>query len=66
LEATTLELVCRSGMREYFDPLTGAGRGAADFSWTAAAVLDIAANPGGEGCGRRAARRRAGRLAKPI
>jgi glycogen debranching enzyme len=42
LEATTLELVRRAGMREYFDPLTGAGRGAADFSWTAAAVLDIA------------------------
>jgi hypothetical protein len=41
LERTTLELVESSGMREYFDPLTGAGLGAGDFSWTAAAVLDI-------------------------
>ena len=28
-------------MREYFDPLTGEGLGRDDFSWTAAAVLDI-------------------------
>ena len=28
-------------MREYFDPLTGDGLGAADFSWTAAVVTDI-------------------------
>jgi glycogen debranching enzyme len=41
LDRTTLELVTRSGMREYYDPLTGDGLGAADFSWTAAAVLDI-------------------------
>jgi hypothetical protein len=27
-------------MREYFDPLTGEGRGSEDFSWTAALVLD--------------------------
>jgi glycogen debranching enzyme len=41
LERTTLELVARSGMHEYFDPLTGEGLGADDFSWTAAAVIDI-------------------------
>lgn len=41
LDRTTLELVSRSGMREYYDPLTGDGLGAGDFSWTAAAVLDI-------------------------
>jgi glycogen debranching enzyme len=41
LRRTTLELVARSGMREYYDPVTGEGLGAEDFSWTAAAVLDI-------------------------
>jgi glycogen debranching enzyme len=40
----TLDLVSSSGMREYFDPLTGEGLGADDFSWTAAAVLDITAS----------------------
>jgi hypothetical protein len=41
LERTTLRLVADAGMREYFDPLTGEGLGAGDFSWTAAAVIDI-------------------------
>jgi glycogen debranching enzyme len=41
LERTTLGLVERSGMREYFDPVTGEGLGAHDFSWTAAAVIDM-------------------------
>jgi hypothetical protein len=41
LERTTIDLVARSGMREYFDPVTGDGLGADDFSWTAAAVIDI-------------------------
>jgi glycogen debranching enzyme len=41
LERTTLDLVERSGMREYFDPVTGEGLGAHDFSWTAAAVIDM-------------------------
>ena len=40
LEATTLRLVGEAGMREYFDPLSGAGRGATEFSWTAAVVVD--------------------------
>ena len=40
LEATTLRLAAAGGMREYFDPLTGAGRGVTDFSWTAAVVVD--------------------------
>jgi hypothetical protein len=30
-----------AGFREYVDPLTGAGHGATDFSWTAAVVLDL-------------------------
>jgi glycogen debranching enzyme len=41
LERTTVALVERSGMREYFDPVTGDGLGATEFSWTAAAVTDI-------------------------
>ena len=45
LGQATLDLVARSGMREYFDPTTGEGLGAGDFSWTAAAVLDITGSP---------------------
>ena len=41
LERTTVGLVERSGMREYFDPVTGDGLGAGEFSWTAAVVTDI-------------------------
>jgi glycogen debranching enzyme len=41
LQRGTLELISGSGMREYFDPLTGDGLGAGDFSWTAAAVIDM-------------------------
>jgi glycogen debranching enzyme len=41
LARTTLGLIEGSGMREYFDPLTGEGLGAGDFSWTAAAVIDL-------------------------
>jgi glycogen debranching enzyme len=41
LDAVTLRLAARQGMREYFDPLTGEGRGSADFSWTAAVLLDV-------------------------
>lgn len=36
-----LELVRRSGLREYFDPFTGAGHGGDDFAWTAALVVDV-------------------------
>ena len=32
-------------MREYFDPLTGEGLGADEFSWTAAVLLDILRSP---------------------
>ena len=41
-EALTGRLVERSGFFEYFDPHTGEGLGARDFSWTAALVLDLA------------------------
>ena len=36
----TLRLLDREGFREYFDPLTGEGLGARDFSWSAALALD--------------------------
>ncbi len=39
LDATTRRLVEAAGFREYFDPGTGEGRGADQFSWTAAVVL---------------------------
>lgn len=41
LAARTVELVARSGFREYFDPLTGDGCGASDFAWTAALTIDL-------------------------
>lgn len=46
LEAATLRLVGGAGMHEYFDPLTGAGHGIADFSWTAAVTLDLVHSQG--------------------
>jgi len=36
-----LELVRKSGFREYFDPFTGAGYGSDGFAWTAALVIDV-------------------------
>ncbi|MEV6493448.1 hypothetical protein AB0M20_33235 [Actinoplanes sp. NPDC051633] len=33
------------GFREYFDPLTGAGHGTDEFSWTAALILDLIRAP---------------------
>ena len=39
LAARTIELIARSGFREYFDPVSGEGCGADDFAWTAALVL---------------------------
>ena len=41
LERTTLSLIERTGMRDYFDPLTGDGLGSDDFSWTAAVAVDM-------------------------
>jgi glycogen debranching enzyme len=41
LEHTTVDMVAAAGMREYYDPITGEGLGADEFSWTAAAVTDI-------------------------
>lgn len=36
-----VELVQRNGCAEYFNPLTGDARGASEFSWTAALILDL-------------------------
>ncbi|MFC1609813.1 hypothetical protein ACFL6C_02555 [Myxococcota bacterium] len=43
LRERTLDLVDRSGFREYYHPLTGEGLGARRFTWTAALVLDLLA-----------------------
>jgi Mannosylglycerate hydrolase MGH1-like glycoside hydrolase domain len=40
IEDRSAQLVERSGFREYYDPITGEGFGASDFSWTAL-VLDL-------------------------
>jgi glycogen debranching enzyme len=42
IEDRSAELVERSGFFEYYDPFTGEGHGARDFSWTAL-VLDMLA-----------------------
>ncbi len=39
--ASSVELVRRSGFREYFDPLEGSGHGSDRFSWSAALFLDM-------------------------
>lgn len=41
LRRRTLDMVAASGIREFFDPLTGTGQGARDFAWTTL-VLDLA------------------------
>lgn len=42
----SLALAGSAGFREYFDPFTGEGLGATDFSWTAALTLDLLAARG--------------------
>ncbi|MFP8904103.1 MGH1-like glycoside hydrolase domain-containing protein [Streptomyces atacamensis] len=41
LRAAVLASAAASGFAEYVDPHTGAGRGAREFSWTAALALDL-------------------------
>jgi Mannosylglycerate hydrolase MGH1-like glycoside hydrolase domain len=41
LSETTLELVEKNGMYEYFDPLNGEPAGIKNFSWTAALTIDL-------------------------
>jgi glycogen debranching enzyme len=38
VEDRSAALVEKSGFREYYDPFTGEGHGAFDFSWTAVAL----------------------------
>jgi glycogen debranching enzyme len=45
LARRSIELVAKSGVREFFDPLTGTGEGALDFAWTTL-VLDLIAAEG--------------------
>jgi neutral trehalase len=44
-----VQLVRRSGFREYFDPFTGEGYGSDDFSWTAALLIDLLLTEGATG-----------------
>jgi Glycosyl hydrolase family 63 C-terminal domain len=44
LRGNMLRLIEQNGFFEYFDPVTGAGIGAAAFSWTAALALDLLAD----------------------
>ncbi|MFC1619944.1 amylo-alpha-1,6-glucosidase [Candidatus Neomarinimicrobiota bacterium] len=37
----TIELVQENGFFEYFHPMTGAGHGSDNFSWTAALIIDL-------------------------
>jgi glycogen debranching enzyme len=43
LTEKTLALLAKSGFFEYFDPRTGEGLGANDFSWSAALAIDLLA-----------------------
>ncbi len=41
LTESTIEMVRISGCYEYFSPLDGSPAGAANFSWTAALIIDL-------------------------
>ena len=41
IKTASLELVAKNGPREYFNPITARGLGAANFSWTAALTIDL-------------------------
>lgn len=41
LKTKTIEMVKKSGVYEYFSPINGKALGAADFSWTAALIIDL-------------------------
>jgi Trehalase len=43
LARSMVDLVDEAGFREYFDPISGEGRGTHDFTWSAALVLDVLA-----------------------
>jgi len=41
LRRDSLELITRSGFREYYDPRDGSGCGSTDFSWSAALAIEL-------------------------
>jgi hypothetical protein len=41
LRESTLEMIAKSGISEYYHPLTGEPLGAHDFTWTAALAIDM-------------------------
>jgi glycogen debranching enzyme len=41
LTESTLEMVAKGGISEYYNPLTGEPLGAHNFSWTAALTIDL-------------------------
>ncbi|MDR7485333.1 MAG: trehalase family glycosidase [Armatimonadota bacterium] len=47
LAESTIALVRTAGFHEYYHPHTGAGLGGADFSWSAALVIDLLRRPVG-------------------
>lgn len=48
IRGDTRQLIAAGGLSEYFDPTDGRGVGGADFSWTAAIDLMLAAPPAAE------------------
>lgn len=44
LRESTVDMVAQAGCYEYFNPKTGQGAGAENFSWTAALAIDLAHN----------------------
>jgi glycogen debranching enzyme len=45
LKESSLEMMSKSGIAEYYDPLTGDPLGADNFSWTAALAIDLLKTP---------------------
>jgi glycogen debranching enzyme len=45
LARRVLGAVAQAGLREYYDPNTGAGMGANDFAWSALAAEFVAGDP---------------------
>lgn len=44
IQSDTIDLLARSGFREYYDPRDGSGCGSMDFSWSAALAFELQKN----------------------
>jgi hypothetical protein len=44
IQSDTIDLLARSGFREYYDPRDGSGCGSMDFSWSAALAFELHKN----------------------